>query len=119
MAMRHSEQSFAARFALAKLAPQHLPSEQDELLALVSMLWQDLKVQIGELGKLKARGKKPRALDLRQLQAYCWALLVLQKDSAAKNAELVQNHLAQLMGQETAMSRKEILKAFREVSRKA
>jgi uncharacterized protein (TIGR02646 family) len=55
MAMRHSEQSFAARFALAKLAPQYLPSEQDELLALVSMLWGDLKVQLAKLRKLKAR----------------------------------------------------------------
>ena len=115
MAMRHREQSFAARFALARAAPERLPKEEDELKDLVSMLWSDLKVQIAELNKLKARSKTPRALDRRQLQSYCWALIVLQQDPAARLAEVVQDYLTELLRGETEESAQDILEAFRSV----
>lgn len=115
MALRHREESFAARFALARLAPERLPSEEVELLDLVATLWSDLKIQIAELRKLKARGKTPRALDQRQLHSYCWALIVLQQDSHASHAAVVQDYVAQLLQGETTESAQEILEAFRRI----
>jgi len=111
MAMRHREHSFAARFALARVAPNRLPTEQDELLDLVRMLWRDFTIQLAELRQLKARGKSPRSLDKRQMRSYCWALIVLQEEPD------LQNLLTMLFSQETAESAKEIAKAFRTESR--
>ena len=90
-----------------------MPSEEEEALDLVRMLWNDLKVQISELQDLKWGGTTPRELDKRQKRSCCWALIVLLEDSSATLAEAVQNFCAALLRQETEGLRKEILKAFK------
>ncbi len=114
MAMRHREQSFAARYALKQLAPERpLPSDEEEALDLTRMLWSDLKIDLAELRDLKWRGKTPRELDKRQKRTCCWALIVLQADPSAAHATAVQRLCADLLRQETERSKKEILTAFK------
>lgn len=95
MAMRHLEHSFPARLLLTKIAPEHLPSEREELVDLTGVLWADLRFHIHEIRNLIVRGKKPRPLDLRQVDVYCWSLLVLQRE------EVVRERLAELLTLET------------------
>lgn len=107
MAMRHREQSFAARFALRRHAPQYLPAEKDELFDLGDLLWQDLTTVLSELRLLSARGSSPRQLDRSRVYSLCWALVILQKDPE------LAIRLQQRMAAEPLKARGEILTAFR------
>jgi hypothetical protein len=77
----------AVRRTVSQLAEERLPSEADEVLDLGRLLWTDIRIQVGELNKLKVRHKKPRPLDERQLHSYCWALIVLQQNPAIGQAK--------------------------------
>jgi len=114
-AMRHRPHSLAARTILQRVAPERLPSAEEEMRALVDLLWRDLRVLVCEIRSLRARGKVPSALDERQLNALCWALVVLRSDPPAGDAETADEYFGELLGREPAEIRKEIVTLFREL----
>jgi hypothetical protein len=111
-AMRHYPHSLAARIVLNRLAPERLPSAGDETKDLVEMLWKDLRTLFGEIRELKTRDKNPRPMDQGQLQALCWALVVLSSDPPTGDPAAVGDHLVELIEREKEF-RTEIVSLFR------
>jgi uncharacterized protein (TIGR02646 family) len=112
-AMRHHPHSLAARIVLNKLAPQRLPSVGDETKDLVETLWRELRTLAREIRNLKERGKDPRPMDERQLQALCWALVVLRSDPPTGDPATVDDYLGELLERETTEVRTEVVTLFR------
>jgi len=112
-AMRHHPHSLAARIVLNRLAPERLPSADDETKDLVEMFWGELRTLAREIRNLKARGKDPRPMDERQLQALCWALVVLRSDPPTADPAAVDDYLCELLERETTEVRTEIVTLFR------
>jgi hypothetical protein len=114
-AMRHSPHSLAARTILQRVAPERLPSAEEEMRALVDLLWRDLRALVYEIRGLRARGKAPSALDQRQLIALCWALVVLRSDPPTGDTATADEYFGELLGREPAEIGKEIVTLFREL----
>ena len=108
-AMRHRPHSLAARTILQRVAPERLPSAEEEMGDLADLIWSDLRMLVSETQDLRAR-QTPRPFDERQLQALCWALVVLQSEAAS-----VTEHLADLLEREPAEIRAEIVKLFHDL----
>jgi len=108
-AMRHRPHSLAARTVLQRVAPERLPSAEEEMGDLTDLIWSDLRMLVSGSQDLRAR-RPPSPFDERQLQALCWALVVLQNEAAA-----VTQHLADLLEREPAEIRAEIVKLFRDL----
>jgi hypothetical protein len=107
--MRHYEHSFVARFVLMELG-QALPTPDEEVEDLARRLWDDLREQVAEILNLKKRGKAPAKQDLRQMESYGWALVVLRSHA---EGDVVDGLLASRMGAEQdAGVRDEILRLF-------
>lgn len=111
-AMRHHPHSLAARIVLNRLAPERLPSAGDETKDLIETLWIELRNLVREIRNPTARGKEPRPMDERQLQALCWALVVLRSDPPTGDPTAVDDHLGELLERETAEVRTEIVTLF-------
>jgi hypothetical protein len=101
MAMRHSEQSVAARCVLLSTAPEHLPTETEELLDLLRTLWDALKIKATQQSRMKQ--------DEREFQSYCRALTILQEAPAA------EQFVAVLYLQESSHTQEAITQAFRRI----
>jgi uncharacterized protein (TIGR02646 family) len=114
-AMRHRPNSLAARIVLQRVAPDRLPSAEDEMRDLVDLLWGDLRTLVYELQSLKARGKVPSPVDERQLSALGWALAVLRSDPPAGDTTAADEYFTQLLRREEADIRTEIVTLFREL----
>lgn len=112
-AMRHRPHSLAARIVLQRVAPERLPSADEEMRDLIDTLWGDLRTLVSEIGSLKARAKAPDRLDERQLHALGWALVVLQSDPPASDPATAGAYLELLLKRETAEIGLEIVKLFR------
>jgi len=111
-AMRHHPHSLAARTVLQRVSPEHLPSAQEEMRDLVDSLWRDIRTLVLEMQGLRARGKTPSRFDERQLNALCWALVVLESDPPAGDAAATDEYFQELLRRESAEIRTEILAAF-------
>ncbi len=112
LAMRHYEHSFIARFVLLELR-QVLPTPEEEAEDLAGHLWDDMREQVAEILNLRQRGKAPARQDLRQLESYGWALVVLQNQV---QGDVVGELLARRLGAEQDPGvREEILKLFRKL----
>ena len=107
-AMRHRPHSLAARTVLQRIAPERLPSAEDEAGDLADLIWGELRMLVSGIVDLRARGKPPRPFDERQLKALCWALFVLQSEAVSTN-----EHLAALLEREPAEIRTEMVALFR------
>lgn len=114
-AMRHRSHSLAARIVLQRVAPDRLPSAEDEMRDLVDLLWGDLRTLIYDIRSLKARGKVPSPVDERQFSALGWALAVLRSDPPAGDTAAADERFAELLGSEEAGTRTEIVTLFREL----
>jgi hypothetical protein len=108
-AMRHRPHSLAARTILQRVAPERLPSAEEEMGDLADLIWSDLRMLVSGSQDLRAR-RPPSPFDERQLQALCWALVVLQSDAVA-----VTEHLADLLEREPADIRVGIVTLFRDL----
>jgi len=82
---------------------------------LVDLIWVDLRSLVGGIRDLKARGKPPRPFDELQVDALCWALVVLSSDSPAGDTGTVDDYLEELLEREPAEIRTEIVTAFRDL----
>jgi hypothetical protein len=111
-AMRHRPHSLAARTVLQRVAPEHLPSAEEEMRDLVGLLWRDLRTLVYEIGSLRARAKLPSPLDDRQLRALGWALVVLRSDPPAIETAAVDAYLEELLKRETPEIRTQIIALF-------
>jgi uncharacterized protein (TIGR02646 family) len=114
-AMRHRPHSLAARIVLQRVAPDRLPSSEDEMRDLVDLLWRDLRTLMYEIRSLKARGKVPSGVDERQLSALGWALAVLRSDPPAGDTPAADEYFAELLSREGVGIRTEIVNLFREL----
>jgi len=76
---------------------------------LADLIWSDLRMLVSGSQDLRAR-RPPSPFDERQLQALCWALVVLQSDAVA-----VTEHLADLLEREPADIRVGIVTLFRDL----
>jgi len=112
-AMRHYPHSLAARIVLNRLAPERLPSAGDETKDLIETLWIELRNLVREIRNPTARGKDPRPMDERQLQALCWALVVLRSDPPTGDPAAVDDHLGELLEREATEVRTDIVALFR------
>ena len=113
-AMRHHPHSIAARLVLQKVAPERLPSADDETKDLADWLWRDLRTLVIEIRGLRARGKEPRPMDERQLLALRWALVVLCSDPPSGDPVAVEDYLGELLEREGTEIRTEIVALFRD-----
>ena len=95
------------------MAPEHLPSAEEEMKDLVDMLWDNLRSLAEEILDLRARNKPPRPLEERQLRALAWALIVLRSDPPAGDVATADAHLGVLLEHEPPEIRAEILSLFR------
>jgi hypothetical protein len=114
-AMRHRPHSLAARIVLQRVAPERLPSAVDEMKELVDSLWIDLRMLLNEIHSLRARGKTPSPVDERQLNALCWALVVVRSDPPAGDTQTADEYFGELLKQEPADIRTEIVTLFRDL----
>jgi hypothetical protein len=112
-AMRHSPHSIAARIVLQRVAPERLPSAEEELRDLIDMLWGELRTLVLETQNLRSRAKPIHRVDGRQLQALGWALVVLQSDPLASDPATAGAYLEELLECESAEVGTEILTLFR------
>jgi uncharacterized protein (TIGR02646 family) len=111
-AMRHRPHSLAARTVLQRVAPERLPSVEDEAGDLADLIWGELRILVSGILDLRARGKTPSPFDERQLKALGWALFVLQSEAGAAN-----QHLADLFEREPAEVKTEVAALFRALPR--
>lgn len=111
-AMRHRSHSLAARIVLQRVAPDRLPSAEDEMRDLVELLWRDLRTLVYEIRSLKARGKVPSPVDERQLNALGWALAILRSDPLAGDTATADEYFVELLSKEPAEIRAEIVTLF-------
>jgi uncharacterized protein (TIGR02646 family) len=114
-AMRHRPHSLPARIVLQREAPERLPSAAEEMRDLLGLLWTDLRNLVIELGGLRARGKPPSRFDRRQLNALCWALVVLSSDPPADDTATVGKYLEDLLAREPDDIRTDIVTLFGEL----
>jgi uncharacterized protein (TIGR02646 family) len=112
-AMRHRPHSLAARIVLQRVAPDRLPSAEDETRDLIDSLWQELRTLIHELQNLRVRAQPIRGVDERQLQVLIWALIVLRNDPLAGDQETTDACLGELLMREPIAIRTEIVTLFR------
>jgi hypothetical protein len=108
-AMRHRPHSLAARVVLEKVAPERLPSAEDEMLDLIDSLWSDLRLLLNE-----GRARAPNPVDERELHEFVWALIVLRNDPPAGDPASTAEYLSRLLEREQAETQKEIVRLFRE-----
>jgi uncharacterized protein (TIGR02646 family) len=92
-AMRHRPHSLAARTILQRVAPERLPSAEEEAEDLVDLMMNERLTLAREIRDLKARGKAPSLLDGRQREALRWALAVLQSDAPGGNSTAANEYL--------------------------
>jgi hypothetical protein len=112
-AMRHRPHSLAARVILQLVAPERLPSVEEETWDLFSSLWKDFRTLVDEIRNLRARDKVPSSLDERQADSLAWALLVLSSDLPARDPPAADTHLEELLRAEPSEVREEIVAVFR------
>lgn len=112
-AMRHRPHSLAARIVLQRVAPERLPSAEEEMRDLVDSLWKEIRTLVGEIQNLRARAKPIRPVDERQLHALGWALIVLRTDPPAGHPATADAYLGDLLQHEEAEIRTEIVALFR------
>lgn len=112
-AMRHRPHSLAARIVLQRVAPERLPSAEEEMRDLTGSLWKDLRTLLSEVRSLRARAKAPSPLDERQLNALGWALVILLSDPPAGDTAAADAYLGELLKRETAEVQGEIVALFR------
>jgi uncharacterized protein (TIGR02646 family) len=116
LAMRHREHSFVARFVLVELN-QSLPTPEEEAEDLISNLWQDLLGQVDGILDLRSRGVFPLEQDLRQMKAYAWALIVLQKQGPPAWRARTETLLATLLATErNGAVREQIIDLFHQLA---
>jgi hypothetical protein len=85
MASRYRPHGMAVRQMLSKLAPDLLPTQEDDLLLLVDDLLYDLKVAA------QVQARTPKSVPaLRVKQEVCWALAVLWRHPPATSAGQVE-----------------------------
>ena len=71
-----------------------------------------MRVKFGFCG---SGGKTPRSMDERQLQAVCWALVVLRSDPPSGDPVAVDDYLGELLGKESTEIKAEIVTLFRDL----
>ena len=113
-AMCHRPHSLAARIILERAAPERLPTAEEEMRDLVDLLWRDLRTLLDEIQSLRTRAKAHGAVDERQLRKLVWALIVLRSDPPSGDPPSVDEYLGQLLERESAETRIEIVRLFRE-----
>src|SRR5579864_5223803 len=112
-AMRHHPHSLAARTILRRVAPERLPSAEEEMKDLFDSLWGDLRTLVREIQEMRARAKPIRRIDERQLHALGWAVIVLRSDPPAGDPAIADAYLGELLEHEAAETRREIVSLFR------
>ena len=111
-AMRHHPHSLAARILLQRVAPELMPSVEDEMRDLVNSLWNDLRMLISETQDLRGRGKTIRPVDKRQICALGWALIVLRTDPPTGDSAATDAYLGELLMREEASSKQKSSRCF-------
>lgn len=114
-AMRHRPHSLAARIILHRVAPERIPSPEEEMEDLIDALWGELRTLAFEIHDLRTRAKPIRRIDEHQLKALGWALVVLQSDPPAGDSEAATAVLGELLNCEAGEIREEIIALFREL----
>jgi uncharacterized protein (TIGR02646 family) len=111
-AMRHRPHSLISRIVLQRVAPEYLPSAEEEMTELLALLWRDLARLMHEIQSLRARAKASRPMDERHVHVLAWALVVLQSDPPADPAT-ADTYLEELLKSETTEIRAEVVTLFR------
>jgi uncharacterized protein (TIGR02646 family) len=116
-AMCHRPHSLAARIVLERVAPECLPTAEEEMRDLIDLLWKDLRTLVDEIRSFRARARAPSPVDERQLRELVWALIVLRSDPPAGDPSSADEYLGQLLEREEAEIRTAIAALFRAMQR--
>lgn len=116
-AMCHRPHSLAARIVLERVAPEYLPTAEEEMRDLIVSLWKDLRTLLDEIRSLRTRARAPSPVDERQLRELVWALIVLRSDPPAGNPSSADEYLEQLLETEEAEIRTAIVALFHAMPR--
>ena len=117
--MRHRPHSLAARIVVQRVAPQLMPSAEEEMTDLLDSLWEDLRELLRDIRSVQERGRRITNADQRQLDALAWAIIILRTDPPARDSAFADAHLAQLFEGEERGIRNEILSLFRALVQEA
>ncbi len=114
-AMRHRPHSLAARIILQRVAPDFMPTAEQEVKDLISSIWLELRRLVEEVRDLRMRSGRVRPLDEREVDILIWALIALANDPGIGQNMNVDAYLGDLLAREKADLRAAILQFFMRV----
>jgi len=115
-AMRHRAHSLAARVILERVAPERMPTAEEELVDLVNTLWKELRTLLDEIRELRTVGKPIAPTDEKQMNALAWALIILRTDPPAGDPSITDAYLIELLEGEEPEIRAEIVALFSRIA---